>query len=356
MKEMTSRERIGRMYDHREADRVPVTDGPWPATVARWKREGMPDGVSIEDFFGLDHVGGLGADITPRYPERVIAEDEQTITKTTAWGATIRDMKNSGSVPEFLEFKVVDPASWAEARKRMTPSRDRVNWDWLKTTYAKLRADGAWIMAGFWFGFDVTHAWTVGTERLLTAMATDPEWVMDMFNHYLDMCIAHFDMMWDEGYRFDEIIWPDDMGYKHSQFFSLDMYRELLKPVHKRACDWAHAKNLKVHLHSCGYVEPFIPDLLEIGVDMLNPIEVKAGMDPLKLKGKYGDRLAFHGGLNALLYEHPEKMWEEMRRVIPGMKKNGGYWIGSDHSVPDSVSLETFREFVRLAKELGSYA
>jgi len=78
-------------------------------------------------------------------------------------------------------------------------------------------------------------------------------------------------------------------------------------------------------------------------------------MDPLALKAQYGDRLAFHGGLNALLYEQPERMWAEMERIIPDMKAKGGYIIGTDHSVPDSVSLDVYREFVARAKELGRY-
>jgi uroporphyrinogen decarboxylase len=133
------------------------------------------------------------------------------------------------------------------------------------------------------------------------------------------------------------------------------MYRSLVKPVHKRACDWAHARGVKVKLHSCGDIRPFVPDLIEIGVDMLNPVEVKAGMEPVALKEKYGRSLGFHGGLNVALFDHPDKLWEEMRRVVPVMKKGGGYIAGSDHSIPQSFSLENFREFVRLAKELGSY-
>jgi hypothetical protein len=85
-------------------------------------------------------------------------------------------------------------------------------------------------------------------------------------------------------------------------------------------------------------------------------IEVKAGMDPLALKRQYGDKLAFHGGINAVLFEKPDQLWSEMHRIIPAMKRGGGYWCSSDHSVPDSVSLETFREFVRVAKQEGSYA
>ena len=88
---------------------------------------------------------------------------------------------------------------------------------------------------------------------------------------------------------------------------------------------------------------------------MLNPIEVKAGLDPVALKKRYGDSLAFHGGLNAVLFDAPERMWDEMRKVIPEMKKGGGYIISSDHCVPETVSFETFGEFVRLAKELGRY-
>lgn len=352
---MTSRERILRMYEHREADRIPVTDSPWDATIERWHREGMPEGMSFQEYFGLDNVVSIGVDNSPRYPEKVLEETEEYVVRTTSWGATLKNWKHAGGVPEFLDFTVTDPESWARAKARMTPSRDRIPWDYLAREYPKWRASGAWISASFWFGFDVTHSWTVGTERLLVAMVERPEWAVDMFNTFLDLDIALFEMVWEAGYQFDEICWPDDMGYKGRPFFSLDMYRELLKPVHARAAAWAHSKGAKVRLHSCGYVEPFIPDLIEIGIDMLNPIEVKAGMDPVALKSKYGDRLAFHGGLNAALFDKPEELYAEMRRVIPVMKKGGGYWASSDHSVPQSVSLEEFRRFVELAKELGSY-
>lgn len=355
MNKMTTHQRMTRMYEHREADRVPITDSPWGSTIQRWRREGMPEDIGFADYFGLDKFAGIGADNSPRYPTKVIEETEEYVVRTTPWGATKRDWKHRGGVPEFLDYAVKDADSWAEAKERMKPTRDRINWKSLKNNYKKWREEGRWISAGFWFGFDVTHSRMVGTERLLIAMIEQPEWVMDMFNHYLDVDIALFDMVWEEGYHFDEIRWPDDMGYKQTQFFSLDMYRNLLKPVHKRAADWAHAKGLKVQLHSCGDIRPFVPELVEIGIDMLNPLEVKAGMNPVELKAKYGDKLGFHGGLNAVLYNHPEDLWDEMERIIPIMKEDGGYIISSDHSVPETVSFEQFQSFVDLAKELGSY-
>ena len=122
-----------------------------------------------------------------------------------------------------------------------------------------------------WFGFDVTHSWMVGTERLLFALLENPEWCMDMFNHFLDVNIKLLDMVWDAGYKFDSVVWFDDMGYKHNQFFSLKTYREVLKPAHKKAIDWAHSKGVKVRLHSCGDINPLLPDLVEMGIDALQP-------------------------------------------------------------------------------------
>lgn len=352
---MTSRERIRAMFEHREADHVPITDSPWAATVERWHREGLPEDVSFTEYFNLDQVGRIGADNSPRFPVIVVAEDEETITKTTNWGATQKQFKHRGCVPEYIDFTVTDEDEWIKAKARMNPDRDRINWEALKTNYPRWKKNGAWIQAQFWFGFDVTHSHFVGTETLLMAMITDPEWVVDMYNHFLDVDIALFEMVWDAGYHFDSIFWPDDMGYKLAQFFSLDMYRDLLKPVHARAAQWARDKGCKVHLHSCGDIRPFVPDLIDIGIDMLNPLEVKAGVDPCALKKEFGDQLAFHGGLNAVLYEDMDALFAEMEKVIPVMKEGGGYWISTDHSVPDSVSLEKFGEFVEHARTLSSY-
>jgi uroporphyrinogen decarboxylase len=125
--------------------------------------------------------------------------------------------------------------------------------------------------------------------------------------------------------------------------------------VHKRAVDWAHARGIVAELHSCGDVRPFIPELIDIGMDGLNPLEVKAGTDPVHIKRDYGDDLLLHGGINAVLWDDAEAIETEMRQMIPALKKDGGYIFSSDHSVPDSVSLDNFRHIVNLAKELGTY-
>jgi uroporphyrinogen decarboxylase len=355
MRELTSRERFARMYAHQEADRVPIIDSPWDATIERWQREGMPKEVSFVDFFGLDHVAHIAGNNSPRYPERVIEETEEHRIYTTRWGATLKQWRHAASTPEFLGFTIVDPESWRRAKERMRPDRDRIDWDYLKTNYPRWRERGDWIEAGLWFGFDATHSWIVGSERFLKALVKQPEWCMDMFEHLLSVDLALLDMIWDAGYTFDCVNWPDDMGYKQNQFFSLRTYRTLLQPYHRRAIEWAHAKGIPAHLHSCGDIRPFVPELVAMGLDSLNPLEVKAGMDPVQIKREYGDRLVLHGGINAVLWTDPQAIQAEMERVVPVLKQKGGYIFSSDHSVPSSVSLNDFRRIVELAKKLGAY-
>jgi len=355
MSKMTTFERFKRMYEHKEADRIPIFDFPWSSTIKRWEKEGIPKGNDYRDFFNIDKVATISADNSPRYPHKVIEETDKYIIFTSQWGVTQRQWKNSNSTPEFLDYTVIDNDTWLKAKDRMTPDRDRIPWDYLSVDYKKWRQEGQWVEALLWFGFDVTHSWMSGTERILIALMEEPEWCIDMFNHYLDVNIKLLDMVWDAGYKFDSVMWYDDMGYKGSQFFSLKTYREILKPVHKRAVDWAHAKGVKVRLHSCGDINPFIQDLVEIGVEALNPLEVKAGMNPIELKKKYGEELVLHGGMNALLWEDIGAMESEIRRLIPILKENGGYIFASDHSVPSNVSLENFRYATDLIKNIGRY-
>ncbi|MFA6567457.1 MAG: uroporphyrinogen decarboxylase family protein [Victivallales bacterium] len=355
MKKLTSKERFKRMFEHKEADRVPVIDIPWTATVERWRREGMPANADYVEFFGLDSVFGIGTDNSPRFEEKVIEETDEYKIYTTKWGVTLKNWKHMASTPEFLDFTIIDPESWKKAKERIRPEKDRIDWKALEKSYKEAQRKGSWTRANLWFGFDVTHSWIIGTERMLIALVENPDWCMDMFDHLLDVNLKLLDMVWEAGYRFDSVFWPDDMGYKHNQFFSLDMYRNLLRPFHKKAVDWAHRKGVKAHLHSCGDINPLVSELIDIGLDALNPLEVKAGMEPIVLKEKYGDKLVLHGGINAQLWDKPDEIKEEMERVIPVLKKNGGYIFSSDHSVPDSVSLKEFKQIIALAEKLGAY-
>lgn len=353
MSEMTTHERISRMYEHREADRVPLYETPWGATVERWQREGLGD-AKYYDYFGLDRVVRFQVDNSPRLPSAVLEQTDDYVIFTNTWGATIRYQKHDSSVGA-LGVTVKTPDDWLKAKERMTPSDDRIPWDYFKQRWPRWREQGTWVAAVGWFGFDVTHSWFIGTEEHLLALAENPEWCVDMWRTEQDLNLALLDRMWDAGYQFDELMWYDDMGYKYNQFFSLRMYRELLKPIHQKAVDWAHAKGIPAYMHSCGDIRPFIPDLVEMGIDALNPLEVKAGIDPLAVKREYGDKLLLHGGFNAVLWSDVEKMEAAVRENLPALMENGGYIFATDHTTPSNVSLNAFKRIVEVVKDVGRY-
>jgi uroporphyrinogen decarboxylase len=323
--------------------------------VRRWQREGMPKGMPYQDYFGIDKVESISGDITPQYEAKTIEETDTYTIYTTSWGVTMKSFKEEDSSPEFLDFTIKDASVWHETKKRIAMDESRLNLDYYKKHYPAWVADGRYIEAGFWFGFDVTHSWMCGTETVLIAMALEPEWVKDIIRTCLNQNIALFDLYWDMGYRFDAISWCDDMGYKGTSFFSAEAYRDIVQPFQKQAVDWAHNKGLYARLHSCGNINNLLPDILATGIDCLNPIEVKAGMDPLAIKRQYGSQLALHGGINAVLWDDREAVIAEIKRCVPPLKENGGYIFASDHSIPNTVSLSTMEAVISAVKEAGAY-
>jgi uroporphyrinogen decarboxylase len=350
---MTSKERFQAVFAHRNPDRVPMLEGPWSSTLERWRAEGMT--ASYVDHFGLDLTASFGADNSPRYEEKVLEETDEYVIRTTKWGVTLKNWAHAGGVPEFMDFTVIDRDTWAEAKERIQPTEDRIDWGRLEQNYSRWVESGAWITAGGWFGYDVTSSWFVGTERLLMALVTDPDWCADIFRHTCEVQLALFDMAWERGYRFDCLSWPDDLGYRNGLLFSPKIYRDIVKPVHRRACEWAHAKGAVVMMHSCGNVTELIPDFIEAGIDGLNPIEVKAGMDPIEIKKRYGDAFVIQGGIDARLMSDPVAIEDEIRTKVTFCKQNGGYIFHSDHSVPETVSLKDYERVAALARKYGSY-
>lgn len=353
---MTSHERFARVFRHEEPDRLPMLDAFWGSTVERWRTEGLPAGVGPERFFGFEDMPGFGIDNSPRFPHRVVEETEEYVTYVTAWGVTQRNWKHRASVPEFVDFTVVDRESWAAAKERMTPTEDRLDWAALERNHAAWQARGGWICAHAWFGFDVLHSWFVGTERVMMALVEDPDWVRDMIDTMLDLDLALLTKAWDRGYRFDCVTWPDDLGYVNGPLMSPDTYREVVKPAHRRMCDWAHERGVYTRLHSCGGVLPLLPDLIEAGIDCLQPLEQKAGMDIHEIKSRFGDRLVLEGGIDVRKMTDGTAIEAEIREKFAVLMQGGGYVYHSDHSIPDNVSFSDYCRVISLVRHYGRYA
>jgi uroporphyrinogen decarboxylase len=180
---------------------------------------------------------------------------------------------------------------------------------------------------------------------------------MDMVDTYSRLIVSLLEELFAREGAPDGIWFYEDMGFKGRPFMSLDMYRALVQPGHKRTIDFARSLGLPVVMHSCGYVEPLLPGMIEAGIDALQVIEVKAGMDLLRLYKDYGDRLSFIGGMDVrVLYSNDRRsIEEELTKKIPVVKGHYGYVLHSDHSIPDQVDYDSYRYFVERGKELGMY-
>ncbi len=352
---MTSRERITAVVRGEEPDRIPMHDSPWASTIARWRKEGLPEDTTVPEYFGFDTWRSVRADLSPRYEARVVEETDEYIIETSPWGETARRWKHRASVPEFLDFKIKDRDSWAEAKERMDLSEDRVPWEMLEENYPKWREEGAYVEYSIWGpGYDVWGNRVVGTERFLMALATDPDWCREMQVFAAARAVHFGDMMLERGYDFDGIRIPDDLGYRNGLLISPKAFDHAIRPAHEILCDWANAHDKICWLHSCGNVMALVPRFVEIGWDVLNPLEIKAGMDPLKLKREYPD-LALDGGIDVRTMLDLDEMKREVESKIPVLMEGGGYVYHSDHSIPDNVSFKNYCALIEMVKELGRY-
>ena len=135
---LTSKERIQRIFNHQEADRVPIADVPWDSTIARWHREGMPKDVAWEDYLEVDTIRHILPDNSPRYPITVIEATDEYRIYTTPWGATRKDYYDQSGALGYLDYTLKDRDAWAKAKELMQPSRDRIPWEMLDREYQTL--------------------------------------------------------------------------------------------------------------------------------------------------------------------------------------------------------------------------
>jgi uroporphyrinogen decarboxylase len=352
---LTPRERVRLALDHKEGDRIPIHDGLWAATVSRWRREGLPDGIPPEEYFGF-HLRGFGADLTPQYPVRVLERNEEYIIESTAYGGVRKNHRDYSTTPELVDYGVKSRADWDAAKRRLQPSVTRVDWVTLKNNYERARSEALYITFSAITGYDLCQAY-IRSDMLLPLLLDDPAWIQEMIETQADMVIEMAKIVMTEGYTFDAAFLYNDMGYRNGPFFSPRIYRKLIKPADQRMFEFFHARGMKVILHSCGDVRMLIPDLIDAGLDCLQPLEVKAGMDVIALKQQYGKALAFMGGIDVRTYNDPDPaaVEREIATKISAAKIGGGYIYHSDHSVPNNVSFEQYCRAMALVRAYGAY-
>jgi len=332
---MTSHERVLAAINHRMPDRTPRNFWAEPPT---WNRL-------------FDHVGhrnrerllcDLGIDIrrlqAGEPPEREIDDGlfqnfwgERYIYRYTDWGpmredvpGALTDAKSRDDLEAFPWPKpgVFDYSGLAEQCRR---------WD----DYALLYG-----FADIW----ERPALVRGLENMFVDMCERPEWVHFLARQFTDFYIDDYARAAEvTNGRIDLFLLISDLGCQRGPLMSLKMFREFIAPYIKEMCDCIHALGAKVLFHSCGSIRPFIPDLIALGVDVLDPIQPVAGMSPELLKADFGGRLAFHGGIDMqrlLPFGTPDEVRAGARHYCETLGNGGGYILAPAHLFQPDIPPE----------------
>jgi len=356
---MTGKERITRILNHQPVDRIAVFEKLWGETHTRWIQEGhLAANESVADHFSydMDEAWEFNLQLDMDFKPEIICEDEDTVTTKDQNYATLRRHKNRSGTPEHIAYDIIDKESWDQVKHLLKPDRRRINYEYYREIRNRCIEKDRFLALGCISVFECMSR-LCGHENLLVGMALEPEWIAEMTEIYSDLLNELLKMLFAEEGLPDGIWIYEDLGFKERPFMSPEMYRELIMPGHKKVVDFAHSLGLPIFMHSCGFIEPLLPDIVDLGIDCLTAMEIKAGMDLNRIYRNYGDRIAFMGGLDVRTLSSNDRSLidRELTNKIPEVMQNNGYILCSDHSIPHNVDYETYRYFIRKGLELGTY-
>ena len=202
-----------------------------------------------------------------------------------------------------------------------------------------------------------------GLERWFMDMIENPAFCKALLDKTLQFWLGYYsEFMKEIGDLIDVVMIGDDIGGQSGPLFSPKFYRRVVKPRQKKLVQHIkHLTDAKIWYHTCGSVRQLIPDLLDNGIDILNPVQISAAdMDPRDLKADFGDRLVFWGGgidtQRVLSFAGPEEVREHVRRNLEAFKPGGGYVFNSVHNIQAGVPPENIAALFAAAHQHGFYA
>ncbi|HWH72442.1 MAG TPA: uroporphyrinogen decarboxylase family protein [Candidatus Sulfotelmatobacter sp.] len=333
---LTSRERVLMALRHEAPERTPCDF--WAEPPA-WNRLGEylghQDKEQLLKFLEVD-VRHLEA---PSPAELPVGDGlfqnfwgERYYYQNTAWGPMREDVK--GGLAEAHSFAELEGFAWPEPN-----CIDRTG----LREQCKRHQDYALIygFADVWQRPALVRGW----ENFFADLVEHPEWVHFLCRKFTDFYLEDYTRAAEvTNGRIDLYLLISDLGSQHGPLISMAMFREFVAPYLKEMIDCIHGLGGQVLFHSCGMIQPFIPELIRLGVDVLDPIQpIGLEMGPENLKAVYGKQLSFHGGIDMqrlLPHGTPEQVGAAAARYSEVLGQGGGYILGPAHLFQPDVPPE----------------
>jgi uroporphyrinogen decarboxylase len=341
----------GEPYDH-----YGICDRYWGETVTEWRKAGLPDDMSIDEFFDYDVRDIVGPlDYMPfRGVNEIIEEtDEWTITKS-GWGASLKNWKARTGVPEHIDFDCISPERWKKYREPLVEfDPTRFDLDTTRESWETAQKNDKCNAFCYFFIVEAMRM-SMGDLCMLESSILEPEWIHDFCRVFTDFSIAQYDYAFREVGKPDVFYLADDLGFTNGLFFSPKSFRELLLPYYKEFVGFLHDNGVLAVLHACGGITEALPMIVEAEFDCLQPMEAKAGCNVVEFAKEFGDKLAFMGNMDVtvLNQNNDELTKQEVLGKLNALHELGArYVFHSDHSLPPDISFETYSYAVQLYRD-----
>ncbi|MEA3336013.1 MAG: uroporphyrinogen decarboxylase family protein [Chloroflexota bacterium] len=362
---MNHLERFFAVMAYQPVDRVPNWEaGVWPQTAERWEREGLDPSTMHWHWFPGEATIGLdprefiafSREMIPPFDEKILDEDEKTITFIDAQGRTRRGLKAGSiggarmSMDQYIEHPVRSMSDWLAIKRRLDPidqKRYEPYWQvfrvegWQKRHYPLIFGPNTATPGFYWQAREL-----MGTEGLSFAWYDQPALVHDIMEH-----IAYFLI---EAARpvlaqttVDYICLAEDLAMKTAPLLSPATFREFIFPRLRRVIDFFKSNGVRyICVDTDGNPEVLIPMMLDAGVDALWPLERTANQDPVRLRQVFGPSLRLWGGVDKRVLTQGSAAIDEHLRTLQPLIEQGGFIPTVDHTVPPDVSWSNFQHYM----------
>jgi uroporphyrinogen decarboxylase len=382
---MTSRERVLRTLNHQTPDRVPIDLGGNQTGIHKFAYQALLEHLGICDELAImDAVQQLAQPceavlerfhVDTRYVAAGAAADFKggIVTRERGgrlWHDLTDEFGVTWSMPDDSPFFMdithhpLAKATLADLRDYPFPKGDDAGrFADLRGCALALRNETPHAVVSGISGVVYEICWYMrGLEQWLTDMLDQPEFCEALLDQTLKFWLDWFRVFLDEaGDLVDVIMIGDDLAGQTGPLFHPAFYRRIIKPRHKRLVQYIRSRTAaKIWYHTCGSCSEYIPDLLDNGIHILNPVQISAAcMDPADLKARFGKELVFWGGAidtqHVLPSASPEMVREHVRRNLEIWKPGGGYVFNNVHNIQADVPPENIVALFDAAYEYGFY-
>ena len=379
MAEMTSRERVAAALRHQEPDRVPLDIGGGQSTslvveaaenLAR--HLGMPGGPALlSKTFRLARLDEamfvrLGSDVRPvtLHPPRnwspPLSPPDSFVDEL---GVRWRKAPFAGGYYWEQASYPLAEATLADLETYPWPDpHDPGRYAGLAEEVAQLYRETPYALMGdCGYKNHFEPAFTLlGMERALTALIEEPEFMAALLDRLHEITAATTRRFLEITGRYLTVIrTSDDVATQRSPLISTATYRKMIKPYHTRYFRLIKEYTAApIFYHSCGNVVPLLDELIDAGVEVLNPVQVAAFADPAAVKARFGARLSFWGGIDTqwvLPFGTPEEVRQEVRLRVAQFGPGGGFVAASVHNIQADVPPQNILAMAAAVREYGRY-